>query len=45
MGVSSGAYVAGPSIADALSDVGVVGLLALVVLVALSAAARRLLRS
>jgi membrane protein DedA with SNARE-associated domain len=44
LGFGLGAYVAGPSIADALSDVGVIGLAALVVLVALSAAARRLLR-
>jgi membrane protein DedA with SNARE-associated domain len=45
LGFGLGAYVAGPSIADAVSDLGVIGLAALVVLVALSATARRLLRS
>jgi membrane protein DedA with SNARE-associated domain len=45
LAIGLGAYVAGPSIAEAVADVGVVGLAALVVLIALSAAARRLLRS
>jgi membrane protein DedA with SNARE-associated domain len=45
VGIGLGAYVAGPSIADAASDLGVIGLAALVALIALSAAARRLVRS
>jgi membrane protein DedA with SNARE-associated domain len=45
LGFGLGAYVAGPSIADAVADLGIYGLVAFVVLVALSATARRLLRS
>jgi membrane protein DedA with SNARE-associated domain len=44
LAIGLAAYVAGPSIAEAASDLGVVGLAALVVLIALSTAGRRLLR-
>jgi membrane protein DedA with SNARE-associated domain len=44
LGIGLGAYVAGPSIAEAIADLGSVGLAALLALVVLSAVARRLLR-
>jgi membrane protein DedA with SNARE-associated domain len=44
LGIGLGAYLAGPSIAEAIADLGAAGLAALVVLVVLSAAGRRLLR-
>jgi membrane protein DedA with SNARE-associated domain len=44
LAIGLGAYVAGPSIAEAVADLGVAGLAALVMLLALSTAGRRLLR-
>jgi membrane protein DedA with SNARE-associated domain len=45
LGIGLGAYLAGPSIAEAIADLGVIGLAALVALVSLFTAGRRLLRS
>jgi membrane protein DedA with SNARE-associated domain len=44
-GIGLGAYLAGPSIAEAIADLGAVGLAALLALVALFAVGRRLRRS